>query len=500
MQRFLSVRLTACSLSVLMLSACQAIPSASSVIVPSAPSALPGPSPTVSPSATEQPPQPLTTPLPNSPEGLVPDSAMPTAYPTPILQPGYSQAPNPWPTNLNLRQEGDPIPTPPPEPTPHPGDCGACRISWSEIGQTTWTGKTLIYLETQQSRVLRSSDGRKSTSQLFRLDPGQTPKALPFTPISASQARLMPLSEDHLLYLATLGSEANLARLPLNSPSSLETLSNQMVLDASLNSERTQLAWTSYEQSHQNIPFYTSPIDAFRPTLIGRLSSSSMVNISWIPGGQGWAFFDINDPQTTSQRLFKLDPQGSQSVWLNLPAAGRWPEKIRSFKFSPDGQFLAVVVDSLNVTQGNTGIFWKGVLWLGSAHGQDLRKISALERVDADFDWSPDSSKLVVAAGTGEAEKPVGQDLYTIAAKSDQTQRLTDSRQNPEWLHSQPRWSPDGQSISFVSNRAADFRLDFFIPTALYLIKSDGTGLTNITTSHYKTEPVPPQPEGSYDF
>ncbi len=498
MSKTMSRIFAAGTLSISMLSACQALPKSSNLIVPPSPSLTSQiqPSPT---SLTPSPPlnadpiaTPLTTPLPNPDQ--VPHQQQPSPgpqpYPTPILVPTPNQQPNPWPTNIGLRYEGDPIPTPPPEPTPHPGDCGSCEVKWSTIHHPVWVGSQLVYFQNQQSTLYRRMYSNRSDFKLYRWQTGQTPEQLAFQQMNLQLSKLTAISDKQILFQTALGQEPNLSIMSLATQAELNGLPVKQVLDAALSPDRQSIAWISYENSRENMPLYTSSVTDFKPELKARISSQGVDKLSWMPNQQGWAFLELNSPNPPKPLIQRLDIHGSQSNWLTVPASGPWPEKVLNFKFSPDGKHLAIVVESMTVSQGNKGIYWKGILWLGSADGKNLKQISSLGRVDADFEWSPDSSKLVVAVGTGEAEKPEAIDLYTVNAETTSLQRLTNSSQNPKWQHTQPRWSPDGQQISFISNRDADFRLNLFIPDSLYLIKPDGTGLNTITKGNYSTQQV----------
>lgn len=484
--------------SVIMLNACQTLPITTTADLTPSASSLPPQPPSASVPTIDRSAEmiPTSTALPTAeqvPHHLQPSPSsgpLPTPYPTPIFQPQPPQEPNPWPTHLNLRQEGDPIPTPPPEPTPHPGDCGSCRVSWSEIRQTAWAGESLVYLQFKLSRELRVHRSNQSSSQFFKFKPGAALASSAPNTLYSQVTDVWSLDEQSLLLLSPLGAEANLFRMSLDASMGLQAMTSDRVYQAALNSQRNQLAWISYEGDNRNVALYTSALPAIQPQLVGKVTGG-ISQLSWMPDQQSWAFIDVNSSSLPKATISRFDSRGNQSVWLNLPTSGPWPEKTLSFKFSPDGKWLAVVVESLTVTKGNTGTYWKGVLWLGASDGKSMQRVSSLERVDADFDWSPDSSKLVVAAGSGEAEKPIAQDLYTISNQGSIT-RLTDSSQQVQSMHKQPRWSPDGRYISFISNREADFRLNVMIPSGLFTIKADGTDMTTIAKGQYTTVQIPP--------
>src|SRR5438477_2477746 len=62
-----------------------------------------------------------------------------------------------------------------------------------------------------------------------------------------------------------------------------------------------------------------------------------------------------------------------------------------------------------------------------------------------------------------------GRDIYTIASDGTGEQRLTTSPGDD----TSPKWSPDGTRIAFVSNRDGN--------AELYVMNADGTGQTRLT-------------------
>jgi TolB protein len=106
------------------------------------------------------------------------------------------------------------------------------------------------------------------------------------------------------------------------------------------------------------------------------------------------------------------------------------------------------------------------------------------QRDIASFNWSPDSTKLVVelAIGTPSGRTPHTRqsDLAIVGADGAGLVRLTRTAA----LETNPVWSPDGRFIAFTSDRAATGRRQERNGPGfdLYTMRSDGTGIRRLTS------------------
>ncbi|MEM7118341.1 MAG: S9 family peptidase [Chloroflexota bacterium] len=189
-------------------------------------------------------------------------------------------------------------------------------------------------------------------------------------------------------------------------------------------------------------------------------------------------------------------------------------------KFSPNGRFIAFLSN-----RGNTNK--PAQLYIIPVNGGEARPVSNIKGSIGHFAWSPDGTQFVCAVCKTDAEvlerqadekkKKLGVvgrhitrvhykfdgkgflpkerwHIWTVNAKTGKAKQLTDSPIHDEFT---PRWSPDGQQIVFVSNRAND---PDFAPGGddIYLMSAKGSEMQKMATPFgNKNEPVF-SPNGRY--
>ncbi len=172
-------------------------------------------------------------------------------------------------------------------------------------------------------------------------------------------------------------------------------------------------------------------------------------------------------------------------------------------RWSPDGKTIAFA--------SNRGDEKQPQIYLIPFGGGEARKLTDLKGDIAGFDWSPDGRQLVmqfrkkdqevIEREQDEEKKKRGVvsrhitrvffkldgegflpkerwHIWTINARAGRAKQLTDSAEHDEV---EPRWSPDGKSIVFASNRSADPDLN---PDAidLFVIPAAGGRMRKIDT------------------
>lgn len=200
------------------------------------------------------------------------------------------------------------------------------------------------------------------------------------------------------------------------------------------------------------------------------------------------------------QRVDRESEKKYSNLWL-VPTDGGRAEQFTSGdqldhspRWSPDGTSIAFLSNRHDEKQSQ--------IYLIGRHGGEARPLTDMQGAFASFAWSPDGSQLVCQFRKTDAEvlerendeqkKKLGivyrritrvfykldsqgylpeenWHIWTINTETGDALQLSDGESNEE----APTWSPDGQSILFISNRhpEPDFNQE---ATELYLIPASG--------------------------
>ena len=116
-------------------------------------------------------------------------------------------------------------------------------------------------------------------------------------------------------------------------------------------------------------------------------------------------------------------------------------EGVSDPRLSPDGTTVAYVPWSIDCEANE----YRGNVWLAPVDGSEPpRRFTTGERRDGEPRWSPDGSRLAFVSS--RAEKEPGQ-LYVISLRGGEAQKLTKLKEDVRGV----AWSPDGQTIAFTS-------------------------------------------------
>jgi Tol biopolymer transport system component len=153
-----------------------------------------------------------------------------------------------------------------------------------------------------------------------------------------------------------------------------------------------------------------------------------------------------------SQEIYAIAADGSGTLRLidseNPELFSRLPD------WSPD--CTEVAFQSNRAETDNRDIY------VMSADGGAVRRLTRHAASDGSPDWSPDGQSIAFASGREDPET-----IFIIGVNGEGVRRLTDG---PAF---QPAWSPDGEQIAFISGSEANWDV--------YLIQADGSNLRRLT-------------------
>jgi dipeptidyl aminopeptidase/acylaminoacyl peptidase len=111
-------------------------------------------------------------------------------------------------------------------------------------------------------------------------------------------------------------------------------------------------------------------------------------------------------------------------------------------RLDPDGKRVAYGVWWIDAEDRE----YRSAIWLATVDGSSPpRRLTAGEKRDSQPRWSPDGSRLAFVSSRGE-EKSSGQ-IYVLPLDGGEAQKLTDLKEDPSEL----TWSPDGTRIAFTA-------------------------------------------------
>jgi TolB protein len=187
---------------------------------------------------------------------------------------------------------------------------------------------------------------------------------------------------------------------------------------------------------------------------------------AWSPDGTKIAFSRLNN-------IFVRNADGTNEIQLTEEGTGENGQP----SWSPDGSKILFTRRCDISLPECFGID----LWVMNADGTDERRFSTDPLIQAcrgtAADWSPDGTKIVFVCEPAEGNGGI----YVVNADGSGLTRLTTSiaRIGDTW----PVWSPNGRKIAFVRHTDG--------PNDLYVMRADGTNITNYTNTPGANENTP---------
>jgi dipeptidyl aminopeptidase/acylaminoacyl peptidase len=224
------------------------------------------------------------------------------------------------------------------------------------------------------------------------------------------------------------------------------------------------------KQNRRHSALWSVPADGSRAPMALTTAPQSSNSPRWSPDGKAIAFLSARAAAGDAAETPRTQ------VWL-LPTSGGEPRRLTSllngassFQWSPDGARLVVVSRSgpsdtakspsdvrhyknANYKFNDTGWFddKRAHLWVvEAASGRSTQLTSGDDWNDSDPQWSPDSRRIAfVSDRSGKAfDESRDTDVWVVDANGGPLTKISD---HPTGDNS-PRWSPDGQTIAFVSS------------------------------------------------
>lgn len=145
--------------------------------------------------------------------------------------------------------------------------------------------------------------------------------------------------------------------------------------------------------------------------------------------------------------------------------------------WSPDGTQLIFQRSSSDYK--HMGIFTINI------NGSDERLISDSDLEFSSPHWSPDGNQILVVGSQRDENGYSYSEIYTMNSDGSSIKKVA-GKKGQGIFHSAPRWSPDGNTIIFSSNRSGEPDEEFgysYEPYDLFKVNKDGSDLMNLTNS-----------------
>lgn len=191
-------------------------------------------------------------------------------------------------------------------------------------------------------------------------------------------------------------------------------------------------------------------------------ASEGLQAVHWLAdGGQIHVVNDYDPTQKRFRRhILRRDGDAQQALFTDNGLLSAW----ELAAWSPDGAHLLLTVSEATD--------WAEIIRLDLPSGR-IQQLTSNNFPDNEPDWSPNGQYIVYQALMAD-----GWDIFVMSAEGQLLRRLTER----PGLDALPRWSPDGEAIAFVSDRAG--------PRNIYLMSPWGEDVRRLTDGGIDSNPT----------
>jgi dipeptidyl aminopeptidase/acylaminoacyl peptidase len=266
-------------------------------------------------------------------------------------------------------------------------------------------------------------------------------------------------------------------------------------------------------QNRRQSNIWVADVDGARPPRQFTTSAQSSSSPRWRPDGRALAFLSSRPADTGGMSATPQPPTPSPTQPTPpapTPASSSPQSPATASTPGPVGTATTPGVPSALTGATSTDTPRTQVYMLSLDGGEALRLTNLKNGVNS-FQWSPDGTRLVVTSRTGPSDlKPPSSDVrhykntsykfndtgwfddkrahvWVVDAGTGAARQLTSGQ---DWNDSDPRWSPDGTRIAFVSDRTGK-AFDESRNTDVWVVNADGTGALTKISDHEESDGSP---------